>query len=512
MNKLKIDEFCHLKGTYFRNKEVVEKDLIFVLNFLKTFNPNIKQQEYLLNEISQVNDKNINIRGGPLGCYISHLRAMIHGYQNNSDYTMLMEDDIIVYNTEIIEQKINNIPDDWDVILFNSIIKTDDVHEEPFVKIVDEFHSTHCYIIKNSSLEKIFKKVYPITDQIDVLLSDARNELNIYNMLNTVYQKNYSTNTQNNLYVIHTSPNYKCVKKVFNDIENKLCELLNLIYTSNDTNNKNIAKYIIYDVIYRYIHYCDLEKKDYDNIIDDNIKNTATDYIQQYQDIYNYLVYNLADIFSNVKKGVDVKNVSMEKINYIFELLTTFNLHNKIDEESGQQYKIMAYGSSCNVYRLENTNVVVKHFLKNHRWYLKNEESDKIFNREAEILQILNKSISIDKDKYLIKMDYMGISIINNFKLPFDWKEQIRTLFNYLDEKQIYYKEFNLFNIMSDNDKINFIDYGMGKKSLKKNVNNCNNFIILLEILEKLMDNIHNNILYLDFINNMKSLYPKNIH
>jgi hypothetical protein len=60
--------------------------------------------------------------------------------------------------------------------------------------------------------------------------------------------------------------------------------------------------------------------------------------------------------------------------------------------------------------------------------------------------------------------------------------------------------------------KIIFIDYDMGKKSLKKNVNNCNNFIILLEILEKLMDNIHNNILYLDFMNNMKSLYPKNIH
>ena len=71
-------------------------------------------------------------------------------------------------------------------------------------------------------MPKIFENMYPITDQIDVLISNCKDKLNIYNIEDTVYQKNLKTNTQNNLHAIFHSPNYKVLRKEAFKIE-KLC-------------------------------------------------------------------------------------------------------------------------------------------------------------------------------------------------------------------------------------------------------------------------------------------------
>ena len=85
----------------------------------------------------------------------------------------------------------------------------------------------------------IFENVYPITDQIDVLISDCRNKLNIYNIEDTVYQKNLKTNTQNNLHVIFNSPNYDVLREETSKIE-KLCNFFaNKILPKNKNNIKN---------------------------------------------------------------------------------------------------------------------------------------------------------------------------------------------------------------------------------------------------------------------------------
>jgi GR25 family glycosyltransferase involved in LPS biosynthesis len=519
MKKILINDFCHLKGTYFRNKQQVEQDLTDVMDFLYNFNNNIVRKDYAMNDFSEINDANITIYGGPLACYISHLRAMIYGYQNNRDYTIIMEDDFIIMDTEIIENYLNKVPDDWEIILFGSVIKTDDLFQKKIIKMEDkyEFHSTHFYIIRNTAFEKIFKNVYPVTEQIDVLISNARNQINIYNILCKTCQKNYSTNTQNNLHTIYTSVHYTSVREYLEEIENNLSLLLDTVCSSNESNNKFIAGYIVYDVILRYIINCDLELNDVSTINNENNEMTVHTelLINNNRDTYDLLIELLSEVMSNVKKGYDSNIISKNKINYIFSLIASFNLHNVYDEQYNEKYKIFAYGSSSNVYILENNNIIIKHFLKKSRWSYENKNTSHVFDKEVKILKDLGELIDFDVNEYIIKSKYKGMSIIKNFILPINWKEQITNIFNKFNKLNINYTEFNIFNILLNNNEINLIDYGLAnsmENCMQNNDDNCKNFITLLEKLNSKLDNKFNYILYLTFINNIKSSYPENIY
>ena len=110
-------------------------------------------------------------------------------------------------NTENIEKYIKEIPDDWDILMLNACSKNK-IYNNIWYKFDDEFHSTHFYIINHKCIPTLFENLYPITDQVDVLISNLHKKLNIYNIQETVYQKNISTNTQNNLHVIFNSPHY----------------------------------------------------------------------------------------------------------------------------------------------------------------------------------------------------------------------------------------------------------------------------------------------------------------
>ena len=171
--KVNIKEFVHLKGTDGRNKDksLLEKDLTYILNFLSKFDSSITPKQIEINQFSEINDPNVQIQDGPLGCYCSHLRALIYGYLNFQDYTIICEDDISIVNTDKIKKYITQIPDDWDIICLNSRAKNI-IYDEPFYKFKSDFHSGHFYIVKNSSMPKMFENLYPMPDQIDVLISN----------------------------------------------------------------------------------------------------------------------------------------------------------------------------------------------------------------------------------------------------------------------------------------------------------------------------------------------------
>jgi hypothetical protein len=57
-----------------------------------------------MNDFSEINDPNIYIQDGPLACYCSHVRGMIYGHLNFEDYTIIIEDDAFISNTENIEK------------------------------------------------------------------------------------------------------------------------------------------------------------------------------------------------------------------------------------------------------------------------------------------------------------------------------------------------------------------------------------------------------------------------
>ena len=441
-----------------------------------------------------------------MGCYCSHLRAMISGYNQFTDYTIICEDDIAINNTKNIEKYIKEIPDDWDIIFLNSA-PLNKKYNKIMYKFNDLFHSAHFYIIKNKCFPNLFKHMYPITNQVDILIAQLYDKLNIYNITETVTQKDFFTNTQNNIYTLLNT--YDFIKKSINKLKIYYNNKLNNELKDNEY-NKNILKNIILDNICHKI--CVFNKN---NEIDKNIYK-----IDDINDIYNlfYLIFN------TTIKGNNINNIVLSVINGINNIIKNYNLHNTIDNDLKQNLKSYSYGSSSNIYITENKKYIIKQFC-NLKWKSNNHDDiSKIYIKELLILKNLKEisntpNLLFNDDKNLIlKMDYLGISLHEEFILPEDWKEQLFSIFKKLSDNNIYYPEFNIKNIVVLNKKISFIDFGLSElNSNKNNDNNYNIFVILLEILKEKFKNIKDieeqNILYLTFINNMKDSqeYSNNI-
>ena len=472
LKKISLTKFVHLKGTNGKEKKYIQSDLSFILEFLKQFNSSISSTDVLIDEFSEVSDKNIYIQEGPLGCYCSHVRAMIYGYLNFEDYTLIVEDDIAITNTNNISDYIKCIPEDWDIICCNSAPKNR-IYNEPYYKFVDEFHSGHFYIIKNSCLPFIFKNIYPITDQIDVLLSDLHKELNIYNIPDTVYQKNITTNTQNNLYVIFNSPHYAVVRETLNKIEVLLNFFANKIIPHNRKRNSIIVKNIMYDVLYNYIG-----KKS--TISDMDVDDFALDHTK-YSDLseYHELRY-FVDFFINcAKKGIQTDEISFGLVGTMLYTLEKFSLHTKY-------CKAYSFGATAHTYFVDKK-FIFKKYNEKLRWATTgHNNSQEIFAKELEILKKVNRPQLISYSDHTITTVYCGESLYNNFKLPKNWKKQIREIFSYYDKHGIYYPEFRLQNILVLNKKITFVDFGLAEmRDNADNSENCERFISYLSILKK---------------------------
>jgi GR25 family glycosyltransferase involved in LPS biosynthesis len=496
LEKISITNFVHLKATYWKEKDNMLQDLKMILSFLSNFNSEINQNtidNLSINEFSDLNDANIKIQDGPLACYISHLRAMMYGYLNFKDYTIVVEDDISITNTSKIETYLKEIPNDWDIICMNSV----PLHmfsDKPYYKYENIFHSTHFYIVKNSIMPVLFKNMYPVVDQVDILIAKLYNSINIYNIRDTVYQKNFSTNTQNNLNTIFKGPNYQPIRNSMLltriDIQNYVDDVLK----DNLENRNNIIASTIYsDIIYNHIHNFKYQSSDYvsEKGLDVNRLKYENEYTHVndenfinknkfFKSIYN----NLYHVINCVIKGKNIHNETYDLTERICRLIESFNLHNKYDQESNEIMKAFSYGSSSNVYLLEKSQVIIKVYNNYLRWTCDDHDNiNDIFEREIESLRKRSLLLSVDKDNLVIRMKYLGESLYNDFKLPNDWKIQLKNHFDDMDLKGIMYPEFNLKNILVLNDKINLIDYGLC------NVNNLNrneNYFTFVELIEKI--------------------------
>jgi len=507
--KISFRNFHHLKATYWKEKTKFIEDLNYVLNFLSDYNPLIVKESLPLkmNEFSEVNDTRIEIQDGPLACYVSHVRSMIYGYLNFKDYTIICEDDFVITNSEKIEVYLPVIPGDWDIIYMNSAPKNVSYNEAPFYKFVDEFHSGHFAIIRNNILPKIFANIYPITDQIDVLISNMRDQVNIYNIVDTVYQRNLSTNTQNNLNAIFKSPNYHVVRDHIRIVNELLDSFINKELPQNEPNNQILRENIIFDVIFSSI--TRLQKNSTDNSFE-NFEDEIKD-----DDLLTNLWKSIDFILKCTCKAVNTNTVALAMLNVIISTIRKFKkLHNK--NISGYfVLKAQGYGATSNTYIDTGKLIAYKAYNYDLRWETKgHSDSVEIFERELKILDEIKgenvscKILARDKAKRILKMTYAGQSLYDKFHLPKDWKEQIMEIFETLTKHGIVYPEFNIRNILVKDDRLYFVDFGLARFGDEGNEENCTNFIDMLEILERRLNNEADRtnvlILYDTFVNNMR--------
>ena len=488
LKKVSIQNFVHVKGTDGRNKnkESLEKDLTYIMNFISQFNSDIEPKEIKINDFSEINDSGVQIQDGPLGCYCSHLRALIYAYLNYEDYTIICEDDISITNTEKIEKYIKQIPDDWDIICLNSRAKNISYGDLPFYKFIDDFHSLHFYIVKNKCLPVIFKGMYPMVDQIDVLMSDNMvSKLNIYNIIDTVYQKNIKTNTQNNLSIIFGSPNYKPVTDALANSEEMLNKLANKMLPNNEERNKIIIKSLMHDIIYNFMLMTDGEIKTGENIENYKFENTYKD------DIDFLLLEKYISFFLQCsRKGIDPNLAAKDLINTCL-----FTLNKFTENHNGEDTLAYGFGSTSHTYKIGNT--LLKKYNDKLRWTTEgHDNADEILKKEVDLL---NKIQNIDgtpnliwSDERSILMSYNGESLYNDFNLPIDWKEQVTKIFSDLTDSGIFYPEFRLQNILVLDGKITFVDFGLAEfRNECDNTVNLEKFINYLGLMEERFKNVN---------------------
>lgn len=503
LQKLSISNFVHLKGTYWKNKTDVEQDLTEILAFLKQFNPSIPDLQVVVNEFSEVNDPNIYIQEGPLGCFCSHLRAMIYGYQNFKDYTVIIEDDAFIADTEKIERYLQCIPDDWDIVCLNSIGKNR-LYDVPYYKFEDDFHSTHFYIINHRCMPTLFEGMYPIPDQVDVLIAKQVHKLNIYNIPATVYQRNIATNTQNNLHVIFNSPNYEVVRSELENIERIMLKMAREMYPANVEHNQDIVANIMYDVLYAYILKPEGEEENTacqeDFIFDDAYFKAMPEYEEMFNSIHLFVAYS--------RKGIKLRDVARALQTGMLFTLQKFKEY--------WNWKPLGFGSTAYVYQGRTGSIVYKQYVSKLRWTTAgHDNSDDIFKKELEMLLKMQCELGFPRvydyltSKKVIAMEHLGKSLYDNFKLPENWRDQIKELFQKLDKHGIYYPEFRLQNILVLNDRISFIDFGLATfEDHCCNGHNCDYFIHNLEILEAKLHNVENSNecrqLITTYLNNIK--------
>ena len=141
---------------------------------------------------------------GAVGCYLSHVELWKQLLDSGEEVMHVLEDDATVLATvKQINKFIRSVPSDWDVIYLGfekmhldrkrDISLPNGVH-----KINSWTFQTHSYLIHRRGAEKLLRKVFPITHQVDSYMSfmAMNGGLNAYRPTKQMIKQPYNLNSQ----------------------------------------------------------------------------------------------------------------------------------------------------------------------------------------------------------------------------------------------------------------------------------------------------------------------------
>jgi GR25 family glycosyltransferase involved in LPS biosynthesis len=128
--------------------------------------------------------KHYQLTMGAIGCYLSHVKVWEHILKHDNDVVLVLEDDAKLPENFLSEvnENVKYIPNDWDIILLGYLCKK--CYEFQKYKEVERFQLTHAYLIKKTAIVKMMNSntLFPITQQIDALMSELSSIINIYSL------------------------------------------------------------------------------------------------------------------------------------------------------------------------------------------------------------------------------------------------------------------------------------------------------------------------------------------
>jgi GR25 family glycosyltransferase involved in LPS biosynthesis len=119
---------------------------------------NLESYNYIIPENKRTNNE--------LACTISHVKAILQAYTDNTDYALIMEDDICLalvdkWSTSMNEI-IKNAPSDWEILQLSvsppKIIKLLHNINSNYTPWKQGYYSCLCYIINKKGMHKIKKR------------------------------------------------------------------------------------------------------------------------------------------------------------------------------------------------------------------------------------------------------------------------------------------------------------------------------------------------------------------
>jgi GR25 family glycosyltransferase involved in LPS biosynthesis len=176
----------HYKDSDLRNEEIIKFDAIdgSKLDVDRIPLSELAQAELQQLETTGFRTKHYQLTKGAIGCYLSHVKIWENILKNDVETVLVFEDDAQVPKDILkkINEEMQHIPNDWDIVLFGYVCKKCMRYEKYYE--VERFMLTHCYMIKRSAIVKMMNSntLFPITQQIDSLMSELSSIINIYSV------------------------------------------------------------------------------------------------------------------------------------------------------------------------------------------------------------------------------------------------------------------------------------------------------------------------------------------
>lgn len=134
---------------------------------------------------------------GAVGCYLSHYNLWNELLLSTDDNFIIFEDDTLpTFEYSEIKTILNEVPKNWDIILFGGLYNRNNVVKNTRLCRVKRFYCMHAYIISKSGAKKL-QCILPIKQQIDSVLSDmsVNRIINIYGLLDQSWMQNPQINS-----------------------------------------------------------------------------------------------------------------------------------------------------------------------------------------------------------------------------------------------------------------------------------------------------------------------------
>jgi len=142
--------------------------------------------------------KHYQLTPGAIGCYLSHYNIWKQAYDGGWKSTLIFEDDAKIptdfeQKLSVALQNLHSTTPDWDIFVLDVLCRDCIPHDGNIIK-VNKFYLLHAYVIRYSGVKKIIDSgmAFPITQQIDWMLSQNTKLLNIYSLQNGIVKQSGS--------------------------------------------------------------------------------------------------------------------------------------------------------------------------------------------------------------------------------------------------------------------------------------------------------------------------------